>query len=105
MFIFITSESGNFRSALKIASNISFFAFSVNVIHRMSSGSTPFSSKLITFRDSVNVLPVPGFETTMVSPFDSMISFCSGDGLISEGLDLVMLYSLQDQEILHNIHP
>ena len=94
MLIFITSESGNFRFALKIASNISFFAFSVNVIHRMSSGSTPFSSKLITFRDSVKVLPVPGFETTMVSPFDSMISFCSGDGSNFWGLDFAMLYCL-----------
>ena len=94
MLIFITSESGNFRFALKIASNISFFAFSVYVRHRMSSGSTPFSSKLITFRDSVKVLPVPGFEITMVSPFDSMISFCLGDGTGSEGLDLAMLYYL-----------
>ena len=71
----------------------------------MSSGSTPFSSKLITFRDSVKVLPVPGFETTIVSPFDSMISFCSGDGTNLGGLDLVILYSLQDQETLHNILP
>ena len=43
----------------------------------------PFSSKLITFRAKVVVLPVPGFETTMVLSFESMIACCSGVGLIS----------------------
>ena len=77
----------------------------------MSSGFTPFSSKSITFSDSVVVFPVPGFETTMVSPFDSMIACCSGDGTNLEELDLAMnltdfiVYFLQDQETLHNILP
>ena len=85
------SERGNFfADRRRIASNISFFAFVVNVIQRISSGFAPFSSQSITFSDSVVVFPVPGFETTIVSPFDSRIAFCSGDGLNLGGLDLAI---------------
>ena len=36
------------------------------------------------------VLPVPGFETTMVLSFESMIACCSGVGLIS--VELLMIF-------------
>ena len=72
------SETGNFPvDRRRIASNISFFALSVYVIHRISSGLTPSSSSLITFADKVVVLPVPGFETTIASSSVSTMAFCS----------------------------
>ena len=79
------SETGNFPvDRRRIASNISFFALSVYVIHRISSGLTPSSSSLITFADKVVVLPVPGFETTIASSSVSTMAFCSSVNSIGE---------------------
>ena len=43
-------------------------------MHRISSGFTLSFSNLITLNDNVVVFPVPGFDTTMVSFFESTIS-------------------------------
>ena len=67
----------------------------VKVIHKISSGFTPDSSRFMTLSPSVVVFPVPGFDTTMVFPFEARIAFCSSDSSNSS-VELVMSFKNYD---------